>query len=184
MNNSYPVVGIDVTKESCYFTVLDPDSKVHIKPTKILNNKTGWMEMVSIFKKIEEVFKSRPIILLESTGHYSENFVHFFIRNDFKVFLINPFQSHSIKSSGIRKAKTDKLDCMDIAKLYFLIDLKEYKFSDEYTSNLKILTRTYFHMSEQRVVIINQLTAALDQALPGFTKISLICRRKLQLKYY
>jgi len=182
MNNSYPVVGIDVAKESCYFTVLAPDSKVHIKPTKILNNKTGWMEMVSIFKKIEEVFKSRPIILLESTGHYSENFVHFFIRNDFKVFLINPLQSHSIKSSGIRKAKTDKLDCMDIAKLYFLIDLREYKFSDEYTSNLKILTRTYFHMSEQRVVIINQLTAALDQALPGFTKIFSDMSKKTPIK--
>lgn len=171
MNNVCPVVGIDVAKEFCYFSVLSPDAKVHIKPTKIINNRTGWENMISTFKKVEEVFKCRPIILLESTGHYSENFVHFFIRNDFKVFLINPLQSHSIKSSGIRKAKTDKLDCLDIAKLYFLIDLREYELSDEYTANLKILTRTQFHMSEQRVMIINQLTAALDQALPGFTKV-------------
>lgn len=171
MNNICPVVGIDVAKESCYFAVLSPDSKVYIKPTKIINNVSGWEDMISAFKKVEEVFKCRPIILLESTGHYSENFLHFFIRNDFKVFLINPLQSHCIRNSGIRKAKTDKIDCMDIAKLYFLVDLREYNFSDERVLNLKVLTRTQYHLSEQKTMIVNKLTAALDQALPGFTKV-------------
>jgi hypothetical protein len=36
---------------------------------------------------------------------------------------------------------------------------------------LKVLTRTSSHLSEQRVSTINQLSAAVDQVLPGFTKI-------------
>jgi transposase len=148
----------------------------------VINDRNGWEDMIHTFKKVEEVFKCRPTILLESTGHYSENFVHFFIRNDFKVFLINPLQSHSIKSSGIRKAKTDKLDCVDIAKLYFLIDLREYTSPDKYIANLKILTRTHFHMSEQRTVIINQLVATLDQALPGYPNIFSDMSKKTPVK--
>lgn len=171
MNSKCPVVGIDVAKEFCYFALLSPDSKIRIKPTKIMNTLSGWEDMLLAFKKAEEVFKVKPTILLESTGHYSENFIHFFIRNDYKVFLINPLQSHSIKSSGIRKAKTDKLDYVDIAKLYFIIDLREYIKPDEYTYNLKLLTRTYFKYSEEKTVVVNQLAAALDQAIPGFTKI-------------
>lgn len=50
MNNICPVVGIDVAKESCYFAVLSPDSKVYIKPTKIINNVSGWEDMISTFK--------------------------------------------------------------------------------------------------------------------------------------
>jgi transposase len=171
MNNKYPAVGIDVAKEFCYFAILGPDSKVYVNPTKIMNDESGWDSMLESFKKAEEAFNEKPTILLESTGHFSESLVRFLIKNDYRVFLINPLQSHSIKSSGIRKAKTDKLDCLDIARLYFLIDLREYVMPDEYISNLKILTRAHFHLSEQRVLTINQLTAALDQAMPNFTKI-------------
>lgn len=171
MKNAYPVVGIDVAKEFCYAAILTPDSRVFTKPTKIINDENGWDGMIELFKKAEKAFNEKPTILLESTGHFSESLVHFLIKNDYRVFLINPLQSHSIKTSGIRKAKTDKLDCLDIARLYFLVDINEYVMPSEYISNLKILTRTYFHLSEQRVLIINQLTAALDQAMPNFTKV-------------
>jgi transposase len=171
MNNCCPVVGIDVAKETCYFSVLSPDSKVYIKPTKVLNTVGGWEEMISIFKKTEEVFKCRPIILLEATGHYSENFLAFLIRKDYQAFLINPLQSHSIKSSGIRKAKTDKLDCVDIAKLYFMIDLKEYVKPDEYIYDLKILTRAYAKFTEEKTSLKNQIHKVLDESLPGYAKI-------------
>ena len=187
MNNICPVVGIDVAKEFCYFAILTPDSKVFNNPAKVMNDEPGWDSMIEAFKKAEEAFNEKPTILLESTGHFSEGLVYFIIKNGYRVILINPLQSHSIKSSGIRKAKTDKLDCLGIARLYFLIDLREYVMSSEGIANLKILTRAHFHLSEQRVITINQLTAALDQAMPNFTKIFSNIHKKtvleLLLKY-
>jgi transposase len=171
MKAKCPVAGIDIGKEFCYLAVLSPDGKQYLKPVKVINNRSGWEDMLLKFKKIEEVFNERPKILLESTGHFSENFLSFFTRNDYKVFLINPLQSHSIKNFGIRKAKTDKLDCVEIAKLYSLADLREYVKPNEYTYNLKVLTRAYAKYSEERTVTLNQLESVLDQAMPGYTKI-------------
>jgi transposase len=57
MNNVCPVVDIDVAKESCCFAVLSPDSKVYIKPTKIINNRSGWEDMISTFKKSRRSFQ-------------------------------------------------------------------------------------------------------------------------------
>ena len=171
MVRNCPIAGIDVGKETFWLTVLAPDGSEFIKPTKMDNNRSGLEGMILKLEKAKEAFNERPKILLESTGHYSENFLAFLIRKDYQVFLINPLQSHSIKSSGIRKAKTDKLDCVDIAKLYFMIDLKEYVKPDEYTYNLKILTRAYAKFTEEKTSLKNQLHKVLDEALPGYTKI-------------
>ncbi|WP_026084569.1 MULTISPECIES: IS110 family transposase [Pelosinus] len=61
-------------------------------------------------KKSGETFRSKPVISLESTGHYSARIVHFFLKQGFEVFLINPLISHSIKNSLVRKVKTDSVD--------------------------------------------------------------------------
>lgn len=88
--NIFPVVGTDAAKEFCYFAVLSPDSKVFVNPTKIMNDESGWDDMLKSFKKAEETFNESPTILLESTGHFSESLVNFLIKNDYRVFLINP----------------------------------------------------------------------------------------------
>lgn len=171
MNVDCSVVGIDVGKDYSYFCVLTPGGLFHRKPTKITNDAKGLTGLVTCLRKAEETLGTKPAILLESTGHYSERLVYFFIRNNFKVFLINPLQSHSIKNVSIRKAKTDKLDCEEIARLFFVLDLREYEMPAEDVANLKILTRCHHHLSQTRVQIINQLTSKIDQAWPGFTEI-------------
>ncbi|WP_129600619.1 IS110 family transposase [Anaerophilus nitritogenes] len=171
MENIHPVIGVDVAKEFCFYSVLSPTGKTYLKPFKALNNNKGLLFVLKEIKKAEKAFSSTPIIVLESTGHYSNRLVHFFPKNGLKVFLINPLLSHSIKNSTIRKVKTDKVDAEELAKLYFFQDLREFKLSNESLENLKILSRTYFHISEQRVCIINQLVASIEQVMPSFTKI-------------
>lgn len=171
MDNTYPVIGIDVAKDFCFYCAVSPTGKTFLKPFKALNTKEGLDFVLKEIKKVEKAFNQKPAIVLESTGHYSHRLVHFFSKNEFKVFLVNPLQSHSIKNSSIRKVKTDKVDAQDLAKLFFLKDLREYELSHENLENLKILSRTAAQLSEQRVMIINQLVAAIDQVLPGFTKI-------------
>ncbi len=171
VNADCPVVGIDVGKNFSYFCVLASDGQVHRKPSKVYHDAKGLTGLVACLRETEETLGTTPAVLLESTGHYSERLVCFLIRNNFRVFLINPLQTHSIKNVRIRKVKTDKMDCEEIAKLYSILDLREYQMPEDDVANLKILTRSHYHLGKNRVQIINQLTSKTDQAWPGFTEI-------------
>lgn len=165
----YPVVGIDVAKEFCFYAVLSPQGDTFMKTFKAFNDKDGFEYVLRQLKKVEHAFSSKPAIVLESTGHYSQRIVHFFCNRGFKVFLVNPLVSHSIKSSSIRKVKTDKVDAEELARLYFIKQLREFNVQDDYFVNLKVLSRAAILLSEQRVTIINQLTAAVEQVIPTYS---------------
>lgn len=63
------------------------------------------------------------------------------------------------------------MDCEEIAKLFFILDLWEYQMPDNDLANLKILTRAYQKMAKYRNQTVNQLTSNIDQVWPGFTEI-------------
>lgn len=171
MNKICPVVGVDVAKEFCYYCGLAPTGKVYLDSFKAFNDEKGILLALKKIEEMEKAFNRKPVIVLESTGHYSNRLVHFFSKKEFEVYLVNPLQSHSIKNSTIRKVKTDKMDAEELARLFFIKDLHRFKLSNEAIENLKILTRTASHLSEQRVAIVNQLVAAVEQVMPGYTKI-------------
>ncbi|WP_432409309.1 IS110 family transposase [Wukongibacter sp. M2B1] len=171
MRDNCPVVGVGIAKNFCYYCVLAPTGDTYLKPFKALNTKEGLKSVLKKIEKVEKAFSKRPVIVLESTVHYSNRLVHFFIKNGLKVFLINPLLSHSIKNSTVRKVKTDKVDALELAKLYFIKDLREFKMSSTHLENLKVLSRTYCKLSEQRTSVSNQLTATVEQVMPDFNKI-------------
>lgn len=183
MKTDTPVVGVDVAKDFSYYAVLSPDGKVYLKSFKVLNTREGLDFALTEIKKVEKQFGSKPAFVLESTGHYSNRIVHFFLENDLKVYLINPLLSHSIKNSTVRKVKTDKLDAEEIARIFFYMDLIEFQRMDRNLENLKVLTRTYHQFSQQKTASINQLTAIIDQVMPSFVKVfkSISCKTALEL---
>ncbi len=166
-----PVIGIDVAKEFCVYAVASPDGKPFLKPFKALNTKQGLLFVLEKIKKVEDTFGSKPLISLESTGHYSARIVHFFLKKGFEVFLINPLVSHSIKNSTIRKVKTDAVDAFELAKLLFLQDFRPFVMPSNALANLKLLARTRFQLAAQRTTLLNQLVAAIEQMAPTFAKV-------------
>ena len=171
MVQQFPVVGIDVAKSFCFYAVLSPTGEVFMKTFKAFNDKEGFEFVIRQLKKVENAFNSKPAIVLESTGHYSQRIVHFFCNRGFKVFLVNPLVSHSIKSSLIRKVKTDKVDAQELARLFFMRPLRQFAKQDEHYLNLKALSRAAVSLSEQRVNMVNQLTAAVEQVMPTYSRV-------------
>ena len=171
MIQRFPIVGIDVAKSFCLYAVLSPTGDVFMKTFKAFTDKEGLDFALRQLKKVENAFNSKPAIVLESTGHYSQRIVHFFCNRGFKVFLVNPLVSHSIKSSLIRKVKTDKVDAEELARLFFLRPLREFARQDEQYFNLKALSRAALLLSEQRVTMVNQLTAAVEQVMPTYSRV-------------
>jgi transposase len=73
MHTQHPVVGINVAGE------------VFTNTFKGFNDKEGFDFVLRKLKKVEDAFHSKPVIVLESTGHYSQRIVHFFCNRGFKV---------------------------------------------------------------------------------------------------
>ena len=171
METKCPVIGVDVAKKFSYYCILDPDGKVYRNSFKATNDLKGLRIVLKEMKKAEKEFGLKPVIILESTGHYSNPLVHFFTKKELTVLLVNPLQSHSIKNSHIRKIKNDKVDARELAELYFLRELKPFEQHAIPIENLRLLSRTYANVAEQRVTFINQLTASVEQMMPRFTKL-------------
>ncbi len=171
MISDRPVIGIDVAKDFCFYAAASPSGTPFLEPFKALNTKQGLFFALGQIKKVEETFNSKPVISLESTGHYSARIVHFFLKQGFEVFLINPLISHSIKNSAVRKVKTDSVDAFELAKLLFLQDFHPTYIPSDAFANLKILTRTRFQLASQRTTLLNQLVAAIEQIAPLFPKV-------------
>lgn len=170
MKTNSPVVGIDVGSTHSWFAVLDCEQKMMGKPFKESNDSKGLTSVLARLGTIEKTLGNRPTILLESTGHYSSRLLQFFIGHGYSTYLINPLQSHSINVAGIRKAKTDKIDCVGIASLFFILDLHEFVQNKPEIDQLKIISRDLAYLCKQRTAFINRLLALLEQIWPGFTK--------------
>ena len=171
METNRPSVGIDVAKNFCFYAAVSPSGTTFLKPFKALNTKQGFLFVLEQIKKVEEAFCSKPVIVLESTGHYSQRIVHFFLKQGFEVYHINPLISHSIKNSAVRKVKTDKVDALELARLPLLHKLRSTSMLNEKIANLKVLTRTRCHLIEQRITSLNQLQTAIEQVAHLFPTV-------------
>jgi len=171
MLNNRPSVGINVAKKFCFYAAVSPTYTTFLKPFKALNTKQGLLFALEQIKKVKEAFSSCPVIVLESTGHYSQRIVHFFLKQGFEVCHINPLISHSIKNSAVRKVKTDQVDALELAKLPFLQTFRPTTLPKEQIANLKVLTRTRCNLIEQRITATNQLQTAIEQLAPLFPNV-------------
>lgn len=102
-------VGIDVSSNISWASILTPDHNPFCKPIKIDHQSIESLEyFVSEIKKAEELNSLKAKIYLESTGIYHIPLFHYLKKSGFEVFILNPLITDSIKNQGIRKVKNKK----------------------------------------------------------------------------
>ena len=106
-------VGIDIAKLNHFASSISSDGEILLEPFKFTNDYDGFQLLVS---KLSSFEKDSFLIGLESTAHYGNNLIEFLISNDYKVCVINPIQTSTMRRNNIRKTKTDKVDTFIIAK--------------------------------------------------------------------
>ena len=106
-------VGIDIAKLNHFASALSSEGEVLVEPFEFSNDNEGFCLLVS---KLNSFRKDELIIGLESTAHYGNNLLLFLVPKGFKVALINPIQTSTMRKNNIRKTKTDKVDTFIIAK--------------------------------------------------------------------
>ena len=97
-------VGIDIAKLNHFASAISSDGEVLIEPFKFTNDSDGFFTLLS---KLNSFEKDNVIIGLESTAHYGNNLLMFLVPKGYKVCLINPIQTATLRKNNIRKTKTD-----------------------------------------------------------------------------
>lgn len=102
-------VGIDIAKLNHFAATISSDGEILIEPFKFTNDYDGFYLLLS---KLAPLDQNSIIIGLESTAHYGDNLVRFLISKDFKVCVLNPIQTSSMRKimyARLRLIKSTRL---------------------------------------------------------------------------
>ncbi len=113
-------IGVDIAKEFNYATMIDNSFNQIIELFKFYNSIESFELFISTINKSLSN-DDDVLIAMKSTGHYHTNFFTYFKAFDYKVSVINPLQTDSIRKQHIRKTKNDKVDSYLVAKTAVII---------------------------------------------------------------
>ena len=157
-------VGIDIAKLNHFAAAISSDGEILIEPFKFTNDYDGFYLLLS---KLAPLDQNSIIIGLESPAHYGDSLVRFLISKDFKVCVLNPIQTSSMRKNNVRKTKTDKVDTFVIAKTLMMQDSLRFLTLDDLDYiELKELGRFRQKLVKQRTRLKIQLTSYVDQVFP------------------
>ena len=111
-------VGIDIAKLNHFASAISSDGEIPIEPFKFTNDYEGFYLLLSKLDPLDPDI----IIGLKSTAHYGDNLVHFLITRNYKVCVLNPIKTSTMRKNNVRKTKTDKVDIFVIAKTLMMKD--------------------------------------------------------------
>ena len=157
-------VGIDIAKLNHFASAISSDGEELIKPFKFTNDNDGFQLLIS---KLAPLDKGSPIIGLESTAHYGDNLVRYLVAKNYKVCVLNPIKTSTMRKNNIRKTKTDKVDTYIICKTLMMQEsLRFVAFYDLDLMDLKALGRFRQKTIKQRTRLKIQLTSYVDEIFP------------------
>ena len=157
-------VGIDIAKLNHFASAISPDGEELIKPFKFTNDNDGFQLLIS---KLDPLDKDSLTIGLESTAHYGDNLVRYLVAKNYKVCVLNPIKTSTMRKNNIRKTKTDKADSYIICKTLMMQEsLRFVTFYDLDLMDLKALGRFRQKTIKQRTLLKIQLTSYVDEIFP------------------
>ena len=164
MYNLMIYVGIDIAKLNHFASAISSDGEILIEPFKFTNDYDGFYLLLS---KLDPLDPDSIIIGLESTAHYGDNLVRFLITRNYKVCVLNPIKTSTMRKNNVRKTKTDKVDTFVIAKTLMMQDsLRFSSLEDLDYIELKELGRFRQKTIKQRTRLKIQLTSYVDRVFP------------------
>lgn len=169
-------IGIDIAKNIHFASAVNSDGEVLVNPFPFENSKKGFDLFLSKFESFD---LNNCLVGLESTGHYGDNLICFLFPRGFKIGIINPIQTNSLRNSNIRKTKNDKIDTFLIEKCLQLGNFSLIQEKDISIIKLRTLCRFRFDIIQSQTRLKTQLTTCLDLLFP---ELDIFFKGNLHLK--
>ena len=157
-------LAIDIAKGKSMVSLISSCGEVLINPYEI-NHSIN--DFTNLLNRIKNLKLDNVSVIMESTGIYHRPIERFFLENNFKVYTINALYSKMYKHN-LRKTKTDKLDCISLAELFFTTDFKQYIKPDDLYLNMNALSRQYFALSDLCTNIKNRYKNLIYLCFPEY----------------
>jgi transposase len=156
-------VGIDIAKQKHFASVMSSQGEILIPPFSFSNDYPGFQ---SVLSKLSVFAKESVLIGMESTSHYGENLICFLFSRGFRICVINPIQTATLRKTNIRKTKTDSIDTHLIIKALIMNQYRLFTQRDLETLKLKNLCRFRQKLIKARTKVKIQLVTYIDQLFP------------------
>lgn len=164
-------VGIDVAKEKHYVCILDDAGEIATKPFWIYTDIIGLRELI---RRLADVSLDNDdfLIGIESTGAYSENLYEYITDSDYKVVLLNSYQTAKYRDfSTLKKIKNDTIDALVIAQLLYSDKYKESYISNDVYHSLKVLGRAKKSLMDKIKTIKREISTVMATVNPEIGKV-------------
>ncbi len=164
-------VGIDVAKEKHYVCILEDTKELAVKPFWVYTDVLGLRDLLA---KLAELSLNNDdfIIGVESTGAFSENLYEYITDADYKVVLLNSYQTAKYRDfSTMKKIKNDSIDALVIAELLASDKYKESYISNDDYQSLKVLGRLKKSLSEKIKNIQREISTVMATVNPEISKV-------------
>ena len=160
-------VGIDISKykHDCY--IISVASQQIVSKFTFTNDKQGFQHLLTAFNSPSNPENIK--IGFESTVHYALT-LELFLENANHSFMeVNPVLiKEYIKSTSLRRTKTDSVDCESIARWLMTVEYKTHSKGFYHAYSLKSLTRLRESLIRQRSFYLFKIKNVLDHTFPEF----------------
>ena len=160
-------LAIDVAKGKSMVTLISSSGEVLIEPYEIQHSINCFNNLLN---RINKYKLENVSVIMESTGIYHRPVERFFLENNFNVFVINPIYG-KMKKRNLRKTKTDKEDCYNLANLFFNNRFKQYIKPNQLYLDMNALSRQYFALEEKSINLKNRFKELIYLCFPEYDQI-------------
>ncbi|PKM95586.1 MAG: IS110 family transposase [Firmicutes bacterium HGW-Firmicutes-1] len=162
---------IDVSKASSFATPFTSLNHTFDNTFCFDHSVSGFKKAQSVLFNLEVASGSKPDVVLETTGNYSKPLVTTFYNLGYNVVVLNPLQTSHIKSKSIRKIKTDPIDTLRIAKVYYTNDCSYYSPNSSALEELKTFSRQWVSLNHTYSELQLKYLSLLELVFPNFKKV-------------
>jgi transposase len=158
-------IGIDIGAENHFVAVVDETGAPQRKPTSFGEDQAGYAKLKQLIGAPENA-----LVAMEATGHYWQNLFAFLAAEGFQIALLNPLRTHRFAGEDLRRAKTDALDALGIARFAQQKRPAVTRLTDNATLELRELVRLRDRIVQDLGDRVRQLHRTVDLTFPEFTR--------------
>ncbi|SMF79036.1 Transposase [Paenibacillus uliginis N3/975] len=173
-----PVLSIDVAKGKSVAAAFLSYHDCMYKPFSFIHTNEDLHRLFAILEQMKNVTDQEPKVVLEATGNYSKPLVSFFSSHGYSVVLLNPIPTHQLKQKAVRKIKTDPIDAIRIAHVFYFQSPQPQVQLSESIQQLRVICRQSQHWMGLYGETQLHFRAVLDLLFPGYDKaFHKVCNR-------
>lgn len=159
------VAGIDIGSQSHVVAVLTEAEQVLVKPTAFGEDATGYEKLFRLLPPPSEI-----LVAMEATGHYGRNLFAALSERGYRVALLNPLRTRRFAQEDLRRAHSDSIDALGIARFALQKRPQPTPPFDEPTGQLGEFVRLFDRLTQDYGDRRRQLHRLVDLCFPEFTR--------------